>query len=160
MPKRICVTTAVEMRDAVVARAAQADAIVMAAAVADYMPERAPQKIAKESDDLVLRLTRTPDILSELGRLRSEGRTRAALVGFAAETRDVVARAREKRARKQVDLVVANDVSRADAGFDVATNAVTLVAADGEQELPLQPKADVAKAILDRVEVLLAGASR
>ncbi len=88
--------------------------------------------------------------------MRAAGRLAGAvLVGFAAETQDVVARAREKRARKQVDLIVANDVSRADAGFDVETNAVTLVAADGEQALPLQSKADVARAIVDRIVALL-----
>jgi phosphopantothenoylcysteine decarboxylase / phosphopantothenate---cysteine ligase len=150
------VRRAVEMRDAIVTRASGADVIVMAAAVADYMPERAPEKIVKDADVLTLTMTRTPDILAELGRLRAEGRVHAVLVGFAAETRDVVARARDKRLRKNVDLVVANDVSRPDAGFDVETNAVTLVGEDGALELPLQPKADVAKAILDRVEALLA----
>lgn len=152
----IRVRRAVEMHDAIVPRAADADAVIMAAAVADYMPERAPEKITKDGAELVLRLTRTPDILSELGRLRAEGRITAVLVGFAAETRDAVARARDKRVRKRVDLIVANDVSRTDAGFDVDTNAVTLVAGDGEQELPLQSKRDVAKAILNRVEALLA----
>lgn len=150
------VRRAAEMREAIVPRASDADAVIMAAAVADYAPERAPEKIAKERDELVIRLTRTPDILSELGRLRAQGRIDPVLVGFAAETRDPVAKAREKRVRKQVDLVVANDVSRSDAGFDVDTNAVTLVGEDDEQELPLQSKADVAKAILDRLETLLA----
>jgi phosphopantothenoylcysteine decarboxylase/phosphopantothenate--cysteine ligase len=150
------VRRAVEMRDAIVSRAADADAVIMAAAVADYAPERVPQKIAKDEDDLVVRMARTPDILAELGLLRSQGRLAAALVGFAAETDDVVARAREKRTRKQVDMVVANDVSRPDAGFDVETNAVTLVTAEGTEPLPLQSKADVARAILDRVEALLA----
>jgi phosphopantothenoylcysteine decarboxylase/phosphopantothenate--cysteine ligase len=150
------VRRAAEMRDVIVPRARDADAVIMAAAVADYAPVAAPQKIAKDNDELVLRMTRTPDILAELGRLRRDGRLAAALVGFAAETLDVVARAREKLTRKGVDLIVANDVSRADAGFDVETNAVTLVAADLTEELPLQSKADVASAILDRVEALLA----
>jgi len=78
------------------------------------------------------------------------------LVGFAAETQDLLARARDKRARKQVDLVVANDVSRPDRGFDAATNAVTLVSEDDERQVPLQSKERVAAAILDRVEQLLA----
>jgi phosphopantothenoylcysteine decarboxylase / phosphopantothenate---cysteine ligase len=146
---------AVEMRDAIVPRAVEADVVIMAAAVADYMPERRPGKITKDSAELTLTLTRTPDILAELGRSRTEGRVHAVLVGFAAETGDAVPRAREKRARKQVDLVVANDVSRADAGFDVDTNAVTLVAADGEQDVPLQSKAGIARVILDRAEALL-----
>jgi len=149
------VRSAVEMREAIVSRAPEADAVVMAAAVADYMPERAPEKIAKDADELQLTLRRTPDILAELGRLRAEGRIGAVLVGFAAETSNVVARAQEKRVRKQVDLVVANDVTRADAGFDVETNAVTLVTAGGVRDLPLQTKADVAKAILDEIENLL-----
>ena len=77
------------------------------------------------------------------------------LVGFAAETENVVARAVEKRAKKHADLIVANDVSRSDAGFDVETNAVTIVGAEGAETLPLQPKARVASEILDRVERLL-----
>jgi phosphopantothenoylcysteine decarboxylase/phosphopantothenate--cysteine ligase len=150
------VRRAFEMREAIVGRAPAADLVVMAAAVADYMPERAQHKIAKDTAPLTLTLARTPDILAELGALRAEGRLRAVLVGFAAETQDVVARARDKRARKRVDLVVANDVSRPDAGFDVDTNAVTIVGEDGAEELPLLSKGEVAKAILDRAEALLA----
>jgi phosphopantothenoylcysteine decarboxylase / phosphopantothenate---cysteine ligase len=151
------VRTAAEMRRAVMDHADGADVVVMAAAVADYAPVRASQKIAKESDELVLRLARTPDILAELGARRAAGSLRAGvLVGFAAETADVVARARDKRHRKQVDLIVANDVSRADRGFDVATNAVTIVSADGEIDVPLQPKAAVARAIVDRIVELIA----
>jgi phosphopantothenoylcysteine decarboxylase/phosphopantothenate--cysteine ligase len=151
------VRRAVEMQEAVVARAAGQDVIVMAAAVADYMPERVPQKIAKVQDRLTLVLHRTPDILEGLGRERAEGRLPGtALVGFAAETGDLVARAREKRSRKQLDLVVANDVSRSDAGFEVDANAVVLVTADDAIELPLAPKAAIAHGILDRIERLLA----
>ena len=153
------VRSAVEMRNAVVERAPASQVVVMAAAVADYTPQRADQKIAKDEGQLTLVLSRTPDILLELGQMRAAGRLPGVvLVGFAAETRDVVARAREKRVRKQVDLIVANDVSRDDAGFDVETNAVTLVAGDGEQELPLQSKADAARAIVDRVVALLTAA--
>jgi phosphopantothenoylcysteine decarboxylase/phosphopantothenate--cysteine ligase len=79
------------------------------------------------------------------------------LVGFAAETRDVVAYAQDKLKQKGVDLIVANDVSRTDAGFDVDTNAVTLVSSSGVEELPLQAKSAVAAQILDRVEQLLIG---
>jgi phosphopantothenoylcysteine decarboxylase/phosphopantothenate--cysteine ligase len=151
------VRTAAEMREAIGPRADTADLIVMAAAVADYAPVPAPEKIAKESDDLVLRLTRTPDILSELGARRAAGElARTLLVGFAAETSDVVARAREKRRRKQVDLVVANDVSHSDRGFDVDCNAVTLVTADDEREVTLRSKPDIARAIVDRIESLMA----
>ena len=145
------------MRDAVIDCAAQADIVVMAAAVADYTPEPAPEKIAKDRDELVLRLTKTPDILAELGKRRAAGELAVrVLVGFAAETSDVVAKGRAKRERKQVDLIVANDVSRADAGFDVDRNAATLISADDEREVPLQSKSGVATAILDRIEELLA----
>jgi phosphopantothenoylcysteine decarboxylase/phosphopantothenate--cysteine ligase len=151
------VRTAVEMRDQVMSQATGADIVVMAAAVADYAPKKAPEKIAKDADELVLRLARTPDILSELGNLRAAGRLRTAvLVGFAAETSEVVARARNKRLRKQADLIVANDVSQPDRGFDVEQNAVTLVTADDEQEVSLRSKTEVARAILDRVESLMA----
>jgi phosphopantothenoylcysteine decarboxylase/phosphopantothenate--cysteine ligase len=151
------IRTAMEMRDEVVSRAAGADIVVMAAAVADYAPEKATEKIAKDSDELVVRLARTPDILSELGTRRAAGEIKTGvLVGFAAETSHVVARAREKRLRKQVDLIVANDVSQTDRGFDVDQNAVTLVTARGEQEVSLRSKTEVARAILDRVELMMA----
>ena len=154
------VRTAVEMHAAVMAEATQADVIVMAAAVADYAPVRAPQKIAKDQDDLVLRLARTPDILAELGARRAAGEIKAALlVGFAAETTDVLPRAREKRRRKQVDLIVANDVSRPDRGFDVENNAATLVTAEGETEVPLQSKQGVARAIVDRIVAMTRSAT-
>jgi phosphopantothenoylcysteine decarboxylase/phosphopantothenate--cysteine ligase len=145
------------MRDVVVDRAAAMDVVIMAAAVADYQPvERAPQKIAKSADRLTIVLTKTPDILEELGRQRLVSATGPLLVGFAAETEDVVARAAAKRERKHVDLIVANDVSRHDAGFEVETNAVTIVGPDQSETLPVQSKARVAASILDRVERLLA----
>jgi phosphopantothenoylcysteine decarboxylase / phosphopantothenate---cysteine ligase len=151
----IRVTTAAEMRDAVVPRAAQADVVIMAAAVADYAPASAPnQKIHKAADTLTLSLVRTPDILSELAKMRT-GSERPLLVGFAAETTDVVASARRKQREKGVDLVVANDVSRADAGFDVDTNEVTLVSSTGEETLPLQSKSAIAAQILQRIEALM-----
>lgn len=151
----IRVTTAAEMRDAVIARAPNADVVIMAAAVADYAPAAVPaHKIHKESDALTLSLVRTPDILSELGKLRA-GTDRPILVGFAADTTDVVASARRKRREKGVDVIVANDVSRADAGFEVDTNEVTLIAADSEETLPLQPKSAIAAQVIQRVEALL-----
>jgi phosphopantothenoylcysteine decarboxylase/phosphopantothenate--cysteine ligase len=149
------VRSAAEMHEAVMREARRADAVIMAAAVADYTPaNRAPGKIAKSEAPMTLVLERTPDILAELGSLRN-GLARPVLVGFAAETDDVVRRARDKRARKKVDLIVANDVSAPDRGFDVATNAVTIVSAAGEQAVPLQSKERVAATILDRVEELL-----
>ena len=151
----IKVTTAAEMRDAVLPHAARADVVIMAAAVADYAPAAAPpQKIHKDADTLTLSLVRTPDILAELGA-RRDG-TRPLLVGFAAETTDVIASARRKQQEKAVDLVVANDVSRADAGFEVDTNEVTLVSASGEETLPLQSKSAIAMQIVQRIEALLA----
>ena len=129
----------------------------MAAAVADYTPERtAAEKIAKKAGPMSLSLKRTADILADLGKLRAEGEShRPVLVGFAAETDDTIARARAKRLSKRVDLIVANDVSRTDAGFDVETNEVTLVEEDAEYPLPLQRKTEVASAILDRVDALM-----
>ncbi len=151
------VRSAAEMHEAVVSRAAGMHVVVMAAAVADYTPaDRAPQKVAKAGDTLTLVLKRTPDILADLGQRRRASGAGPVLVGFAAETEQVVARATAKREKKHADLIVANDVSRQDAGFDVGTNAVTFVGPDGAEELPLQPKSRVAAEILNRVEKLLA----
>jgi phosphopantothenoylcysteine decarboxylase/phosphopantothenate--cysteine ligase len=151
------VRSAREMRDAVIGRADDFDVAILAAAVADYAPaERAAQKMPKGDDTITLVLKKTPDILGELGTRRLSSGRGPLLVGFAAETTDLVARATAKREKKHADLMVANDVSRADAGFDVNTNAVTVIGPDGAQALPLQTKARVAEAILDRVEQLLA----
>lgn len=154
----IRIRSAAEMHAAVMQASERADVVVMAAAVADYTPETpAGHKVAKRDAPLTLTLTRTRDILGDLASNRAARGSGCLLVGFAAETGDAVVKARAKRARKGVDLIVANDVSQAGAGFDVDTNAVTLVAADGEEEVPLQSKAGVATAILDRIERLLAG---
>jgi phosphopantothenoylcysteine decarboxylase/phosphopantothenate--cysteine ligase len=152
----IRVRRATEMRDAVLRAAEHADVVVMAAAVADYAPV-APvaEKIAKTDAPMTLTLQRTPDILADLGRLSARRPTPLILVGFAAETGDLLRKAREKRERKKVDLIVANDVTTPGAGFEVNTNAVTIIGVDQEQTLPLQSKARVAEAILDRVEQLL-----
>jgi phosphopantothenoylcysteine decarboxylase / phosphopantothenate---cysteine ligase len=152
------VRSAAEMHQAVTSRAGACDIVIMAAAVADYTPEQShPDKITKTDGPMVLRLARTRDILADLGADRQR---RAAalpvLVGFAAETSNLVARARQKLASKHIDLVVANDVSQPGAGFEVATNVVTLVDAAGEQALPLQQKERIAAAVLDRAESLLA----
>ena len=150
-----------EMHDAVMSRADAMDVVVMAAAVADYTPvSRAPQKIAKGPDTtetLTVTLRRTPDILAALGQRRLARNAGPVLVGFAAETEQVVEHAKAKRENKHADLIVANDVSRADAGFDVDTNAVTLVSADGTEPVPVLAKSQVAARILDRVEQLLSG---
>jgi phosphopantothenoylcysteine decarboxylase/phosphopantothenate--cysteine ligase len=150
------VRTAAEMHEAVLPAAREADIVVMAAAVADYAPVggAAPTKLEK-GEELMLRLEPTVDILAALGAGRGDAE-RPVLVGFAAETGDVVERARRKLVEKRVDLVVGNDVSQPDAGFDVDTNRVTLVTAATSEALPLLSKAAVAVAILDRVEDLLA----
>jgi phosphopantothenoylcysteine decarboxylase/phosphopantothenate--cysteine ligase len=151
------VRSAVDMHRAVLDRAEGADVVVMAAAVADYTPaERSPRKVQKSGESLTLVLTRTPDILGDLGLHRRRTGRGPVLVGFAAETDDLVARATAKREQKHADLIVANDVSRSDAGFDVDTNAVTIVGGGGAETLPLQSKARVAAEVLDRVERLLA----
>jgi phosphopantothenoylcysteine decarboxylase/phosphopantothenate--cysteine ligase len=151
------VRSAREMHAAVLSHAFDSDAIVMAAAVADYAPEQtSAHKVPKATGPLTLTLVRTPDILGELGALRSGGRLeRTVLVGFAAETIDVVERAREKRRAKHADLIVANDVSKPGAGFDADNNLVTLVDEKGEESLPLLPKSAVARAIIDRLESLI-----
>jgi phosphopantothenoylcysteine decarboxylase/phosphopantothenate--cysteine ligase len=155
------VRSATEMARAMTMHAVGADAVVMAAAVADYMPEggAASAKMAKSDGPLTLTFVRTPDILADLGRARG-GSASPLLIGFAAETGDPRPRARQKLASKQVDLIVANDVSRADAGFDTETNAAVLISADGEVDLPLQLKTELASKILDRVEQMLIARAR
>ncbi len=136
-------------------RAADADVVVMAAAVADFRPKVAVDTKLHKADgipDLVLEATN--DILAELGRRRRAGQV---LVGFAAETDDVPERARAKLVAKGVDLMVANDVSAPQVGFDHDTNAVTILGADGTvATVPLSAKAEVADALVDRVVPLLA----
>jgi phosphopantothenoylcysteine decarboxylase/phosphopantothenate--cysteine ligase len=149
----IRVETADEMLRAVLAKLETADAVVKAAAVADYRPtRRAERKLKKEQALSEVPLEPTPDILAEIGK-RKGGRI---LVGFAAETEDLVANARKKLERKRLDLVVANDVSGPEAGFDVDTNLVTILdEAGGVEAMPLLSKREVADRILDRVADLL-----
>ena len=156
----IQVRQAAEMHQAVLSRAADMHVIIMAAAVADYAPVRAPQKVQKGADTLTLVLHKTPDILGDLGHRRLASGRGPVLVGFAAETQDVVARAIEKRAKKHIDLIVANDVARSDTGFDVDTNAVTVIGAEGAESIPLQSKSRIAAEILNRVERFLVGVTQ
>lgn len=159
--RRIDVTSALEMRDAVLAEVAGADIVVKAAAVADFRPAtQHAHKLKKETlgEDagLSLDLVRNPDILEEVSRSDAANRKQRIVVGFAAESEDVIPAAQRKLARKGCDLIVANDVSRSDAGFDVDTNAVSFVWPEGEvEELPLMSKGDVASQLLDRIEKLL-----
>ena len=148
------VKTTEEMRQAVVDGRLRHDVIIKAAAVLDYRPrEVSDQKIKKESGPQTLQLERTPDILAELGRLR--GDSPCVLVGFAAETEDLMAHASRKLKKKNRDMIVANDVSRKDAGFDTDTNLVKILHRDGRvEDLPLMTKQEVADQILDRVKAL------
>ena len=144
------VVSACEMRDAVMARAAAATVIIKAAAVADYRPvDPSAQKIKKgQSEEMTLRLEKNPDILAELGRTKGD----RFLVGFAAETADLLANARTKLQEKNLDLIVANDVTQTGAGFDVDTNIVRLLFRDGSlEELPQMSKDEVAQRLLDRI---------
>ena len=153
----VAVRSAAQMHAAVMERVERGDAVIMAAAVADYTPaEPSAEKVKKADGPATITLNRTKDILGELGGLPSRKQGRPILVGFAAETRNVVEYAKNKLRQKRADLIVANDVSREDAGFDVDANAVTFVTGGGAEELPLQPKSAVAAEILDRVERLLA----
>lgn len=154
----VSVRSAAEMHEAVMARAGEADAMILAAAVADYTPsdERQDQKQSKQDGPRTLTLARTRDILADLGAWR-DARPLPVLVGFAAETQDLVPRARRKLKSKRVDLIVANDVSRSDSGFAVDVNEATLVTLDADEALPRQPKAELAGVVLDRVERMLTG---
>ncbi|HEX2699004.1 MAG TPA: bifunctional phosphopantothenoylcysteine decarboxylase/phosphopantothenate--cysteine ligase CoaBC [Acidimicrobiales bacterium] len=148
------VDTAAEMERAVLAYAPEADVVVMAAAVADFRPKVALEHKWKKADGVPeVVLEPTPDILASLGARRRPGQV---LVGFAAETSSVVAGARAKLRGKHLDLVVANDVTVAGAGFDARTNAVVLVGADGtEQTVALTDKREVARFVFDAVVPLM-----
>lgn len=149
------VRSAAEMHAAVMEAATGTDVVIMAAAVADYTPAGGAERQKMEkAGPMTLALTRTADILADLGQRRGDAQL-PVLVGFAAETGPPVKRASEKLRRKHVDLIVANDVTLEGAGFDVDTNQVTLVSASGHDALPMMSKADVAAAILDRVETIL-----
>jgi phosphopantothenoylcysteine decarboxylase/phosphopantothenate--cysteine ligase len=148
--ERVPVNSAAEMLAAVTAHRDASDVIVMAAAVADFRPAApADNKIKKDDGVPQITLEPTQDILRGLGEAKRPGQV---LVGFAAETDDVVANARGKLTRKNLDLIVANDVSAPGVGFDHDTNAVTIVAAEGAVvEVPLSSKQEVARALLDAV---------
>jgi phosphopantothenoylcysteine decarboxylase/phosphopantothenate--cysteine ligase len=147
------VKTAAEMRTAVLEHAPSANIVIKAAAVSDYrVAAPAATKMKRESGGRVtLELEPTSDILAELGAVRSAERAAQVLIGFAAETDRVAEHAREKLARKGADMIVANDITQKDAGFDADTNIVTVFFRDGrEVPLPKMSKFDVANQILDR----------
>ncbi len=148
------VKTAEEMKRAVLDASEQYDVIIKAAAVSDYRPrEKALQKIKKQKETQSIELVRNPDILAELGDKR--GNSRWILVGFSAETEDLLANATEKLRQKNLDMIVANDVSREDAGFESDTNLVKVIYREGEiEEFPLMTKEEVADQLLERIKEL------
>jgi len=140
--------SAEEMFKTVASEAGNATVFIGAAAIADYRPsKRAGEKIKKSQETLTLTLERTPDVLSQAATTRSNGML---VIGFAAETENVVENARQKLAKKNLDAIVANDVSRADAGFDTTTNAVTIITKNAAPvELPVMSKLEAANRVLD-----------
>ncbi|MDR3288440.1 MAG: bifunctional phosphopantothenoylcysteine decarboxylase/phosphopantothenate--cysteine ligase CoaBC [Peptococcaceae bacterium] len=151
--KLIAVTTAVEMYEEVLRGYADADVVVKAAAVADYRPDRiAAQKIKKTGENLQLDLIPNPDILLELGKRK----TRQILVGFAAETEDLIAQAQAKIRRKNVDLLVANDVTQEGAGFESPTNIVSILYPDGRRkDIPRLSKIEIARILVREIAGIL-----
>lgn len=159
---RLNVSTAEDMLNAVLSELENTDALLMAAAVADFRPAAASMhKIKKDAGVPEIRLEKTPDILAEVARKRTETGFPRLVVGFAAESQNLIANARSKMNAKKLDLIVANDITAGDAGFSVDTNRVTLLYPDGNAEnLPLMEKSAVAEAVLERVTRLLQDASK
>jgi phosphopantothenoylcysteine decarboxylase/phosphopantothenate--cysteine ligase len=152
----IHIESAQEMYDRVIDLYPKADVVIKSAAVADYRPINTyEQKLKKQNDGLHIEMERTTDILKELGKLK----THQLLVGFAAETNNVEEYAKKKLVTKNLDLIVANNVTREGAGFGTDTNIVTIYDRNQDSlELPLLSKQEVAKHLLEKVHVLLKGA--
>jgi phosphopantothenoylcysteine decarboxylase/phosphopantothenate--cysteine ligase len=139
--------SAEEMSQAVARESESASVFIGAAAIADYRPvQRAEQKIKKSNDSITLTLERTPDVLSQVAASRTNGML---VIGFAAETENVVENAKEKLRTKKLDAIVANDVTRPDSGFDSATNAITIITRDDDIAFPVLTKREAADRILD-----------
>ena len=151
--KRVSVVTALEMRQAVLEHFSETDIVVKAAAVADYRPANiSEQKIKKQGTSLQLELIPNPDILAELGQKK----TQQLLVGFAAETENLLTYAQEKMRRKNVDLLVANDVTKPGAGFGSPTNIVSFLFPDGKRiDWPQLQKIEIARHLVHEIAVLL-----
>ncbi len=151
--KLVPFTTTQELLDRASELAQEQDLLIQAAAPADYRAkEVAPRKIKKHGGEpMTFTLVENPDVAATLGKAKRSGQV---FVGFAAETNDVLAHARDKLARKNLDMIVANDVTRPGAGFDVDTNIVTLITKEGQEALPMMSKAEVARRILDRALAL------
>jgi phosphopantothenoylcysteine decarboxylase/phosphopantothenate--cysteine ligase len=155
--EEVSVCTAAEMQTAIETAIDRSDALIMAAAVADFRPSApAQQKIKKENGLPEISIESTPDILSSLAHNRAKSGKPQVMVGFAAESQDLLANANRKLAAKHLDMIVANDITASDAGFAVDTNRVSLLYPDGKAEdLPLMSKAEVAETIMQRVAQLL-----
>ena len=151
--KLVPFTTTRELLDRASELAQEQDLLIQAAAPADYRAkEIAPQKIKKQGGEpMTFTLVENPDVAATLGKAKRSGQV---FVGFAAETNDVLAHAKDKLTRKKLDMIVANDVTRPGAGFDVDTNIVTLITKDRQEALPMMSKAEVAQRILDRALAL------
>lgn len=152
--KTVEVTSAEEMYEAVLSRAPMQDAIIKAAAVADYRPaEMASEKIKKQDNAMQIPLVRTKDILAQLGKQKRPGQF---LCGFSMETQHMLEHSREKLRRKNLDMICANNLKVDGAGFGTDTNVVTLIRPDGETQLPLLSKEAVGDAILDVIVAFFA----
>lgn len=159
--KRIDINTAQQMLSAVLETVSDAEALIMAAAVADYRPENpATKKLSKEQGIPQIQLTLTPDILGAVAQLRAHSGLPRMVIGFAAESSDLIEHARQKLTRKKLDLIVANDITAADAGFGTDTNRVTILDPMGNvQNYPLMTKDEVADVILQKLVSLLEACS-
>ncbi len=154
--EKVPIVSTQDLYEAMTALCPQMDVVIQAAAPADFTPaQAADQKIKKQGDgDLVITLRQTPDVAAQVGKLKKPGQT---LVGFAAETNDVLKNAEGKLLKKNLDMIVANDVTAPGAGFDVDTNVVTFLTADGTEALPCMEKRRVADELLDRALILRKG---
>jgi len=150
--KIIQVKTADDMLEAVLNETKDCDGLIMAAAVADYKPDSAAQKIKKSVDGIVLELKPTRDILKEVAKFKEKNKYPRWVIGFAAESQDLISNATQKLHNKNLDLIIANDISSSTSGFSVETNQVALIYPDGRvDQTPLLTKEEIAEIILDKV---------
>lgn len=155
--KQILVTSATEMEQAVMKACTEADALIMAAAVADFHPVTiSTKKIKKQENVLTIELKPTTDILKAVAKQRGQSKRPPVVIGFAAETENLIANAQEKLKSKGLNLIVANDVSSPESGFSVDNNRVTLFGADGSvEDLPLMSKTEVAEVVIKKLIMML-----
>ncbi len=153
--KLIPVESAAQMQAAVMECIGEADALIMAAAVADFRPQSASEQKIKKADQLTLQLEQNPDILLTVSQQRPQSNRPRVVVGFAAESQNLAAYARDKLERKGLDLLVANDISAPDAGFELDSNHVLILDADGGSQELAASKAEIGEEIIRRVAALL-----